>query len=180
MYNNHRYVQYLWLFFSTVIVMTLFLKRDVSADNQCFIVYDALGAEQYRVIKPTEGILTKYKFVVTDLNGVAAAKIRRLPFVGTSTYVLRFGNKHVTLLTVPTAKGIYSYFYGSNWHIVGELAAKNFSIIDVDKTLILEHRLCADYCELTIPDSANVLFCIATSVCANLINTIDSPALQAI
>ena len=81
---------------------------------------------------------------------------------------------------VQTTKGISAYFYGSNWHIVGEFAAKNFSIIDVDKTLICEHRNHADYCEINIPDSGNELFCVAASVCSNLINTIDSPALQAV
>ena len=160
--------------------MTLYLKRDVSAGNRCFVVSDAFGAEKYFVSTPSAGILTKSKLVVADMSGFEAAKIRRIPLVGIAAYVLRFGKRHVTLVTVPTAKGISAYFYGSNWHIVGELAAKNFSIIDVDKTLILEHRRHADYCELTIPESGNELFCVAASVCANLINTIDSPALQAV
>ena len=131
--------------------MTLYLRRDVSAGNRCFTVSDALGAEKYFVSTPTSGLMTKFKLVITDTTGNEAARIRRIPLVGTVTYVLRFGRKHVTLVTVPTTKGISAYFYGSNWHIVGEFAAKNFSIIDVDKTLICEHRNHADYCEINIP-----------------------------
>ena len=160
--------------------MTMYLKRDVSADNRCFVVFDAMGAERYLVSKPSSGLMTKFKLVITDASGREAAKIRRVPLVGTVTYVLRFGRKHVTLVTVPTTTGVSAYFYGSNWHIVGEFAARNFSIIDVDKTLISEIRRHADYCELNIPDSSNELFCVAASVCASLINTIDSPALQAV
>ena len=160
--------------------MTLYLRRDVSAGNRCFTVSDALGAEKYFVSTPTSGLMTKFKLVITDTTGNEAARIRRIPLVGTMTYVLRFGRKHVTLVTVPTTKGISAYFYGSNWHIGGEFAAKNFSIIDVDKTLICEHRNHADYSEINIPDSGNELFCVAASVCSNLINTIDSPALQAV
>ena len=167
-------------FFITVILMTLYLRRDVSADNRCFVVSASLGAEKYYVSTPAAGLLTRSKLVITDMSGSEAAKIRRIPLVGIAAYVLRFGKRHVTLVTVPTPNGVSAYFYGSNWHIVGELAAKNFSIIDVDKTLILEHRRHADYCELNIPESENELFCLAASVCANLINTIDSPALQAV
>ena len=115
--------------------MTLYLRRDVSAGNRCFTVSDALGAEKYFVSTPTSGLMTKFKLVITDTTGNEAARIRRIPLVGTMTYVLRFGRKHVTLVTVPTTKGISAYFE---------------------------------------------LFCVAASVCSNLINTIDSPALQAV
>lgn len=166
--------------FLTVMVMTLYLKRDISAGNRCFTVNDALGEVKYLVSVPPSGLMTRFKLVITDASGNEAARIRRIPLAGTVTYVLRFERKHVTLVTVPGANGISANFYGSNWRITGEFAARNFSIIDVDKTLISEQRNHADYCEINVADSKNELFCVAAAVCSNLINTIDSRALQAV
>lgn len=171
--------QRLWLFFQMVIMMTLYVKRDVSADSSCFVIADQLGEEKYRACLSDAHLLRGGTLLILDTGGAAVAKIRRMPLVG-GIYALRFGKKHITFVNIPTPKGMYSYFFGSNWRIVGEVAAKNFSVIDVDKTLILEHRRYADYCALTIPDSSNELFCVALSVCANLLNTLDSPALQAV
>ena len=159
--------------------MRLFLKRNTS-DNQCFTVYDEFGEEKYRACFVTAKLLTPHRLTLFDASGTAVARIRRLPLVGTDTYVIKFSKKHITFVTLPAPGGSRSFFYGSNWRVTGEIASKNFSIIDVDKTLILEHRKHADFCELTIPDSRNELFCAAVSVCVNLINTIESPALQAI
>ncbi|MBR1484004.1 MAG: hypothetical protein IJ598_13710 [Ruminococcus sp.] len=159
--------------------MILYLKRDISA-NAGFVVFDALSAEKYRVAMPVSGLMPRRKLVVTDTAGRQAASIRRLSLAGASVYVIRVGKKHLTLVMLPSAQGMITYFYGCNWRFVGAVAAKQFSIIDVDKTLILEHRERADYCELQIPNSSNELVCVAVSVCVNLINTIDSPALQAV
>lgn len=160
--------------------MKLFLKRDTSADNGCFTVFDETGEEKYRVLALPSKLIAKQRFTVTDTSGAVAARIRRLPIVGTRTYVLKFGGRHVTFVMFSAAAGGHSYFYGSNWCVSGEIYTGNFSIIDVDKTLILEHRKHAAYRELLIPNRENELFCVAASVCANLINTVESPALQAV
>ena len=100
--------------FLTVMVMTLYLKRDISAGNRCFTVNDALGEVKYLVSVPPSGLMTRFKLVITDASGNEAARIRRIPLAGTVTYVLRFDRKHVTLVTVPGANGISANFYGSN------------------------------------------------------------------
>lgn len=164
--------------FVRVIIMTLFLKRDVSADNRRFVIFDECGDEKYYVYAKRTKVSAKNILIITDTDDRQAARVRRVPIVGTSAHVLKFGNRHVTFVTVPTPNGVYSYFYGSNWRVSGDIATKNFTIIDVDKTVILEHRRHADYCELIIPDSSNELFCVAASVCANLINTVDKRAVQ--
>ena len=88
------------------------------------------------------------------------------------------GKSHVTFVIVPTKRGILSYFYGNNWHILGDVAAKNFTVIDVDKTIIMNHRRHADRCTLEIFNSENELYCVAASVCVNLINTIEKPVVK--
>ena len=57
---------------------------------------------------------------------------------------------------------------------------KNFTIIDVDKSVILRHIKHTDFCELIIERESAELYCIAASVCANLINTVDKFAVQAV
>ena len=90
------------------------------------------------------------------------------------------GKKRVTFVNIITAKGVYSHFYGINYHIRGAIAAKSFDVIDVDKTLVLSHRRHSGYCELDIADGADELFCVAVSVCANMMNIIEKTALQAV
>ena len=55
------------------------------------------------------------------------------------------------------------------------IAAKNFTVIDVDKTVILTHRQHANHCTLEINHPDNELYGIMTAVCANLINTVEKP-----
>ena len=160
--------------------MRLFLKRNTFDDSCCFTVFDESEEVKYVASHVSSMRIARHRLAVADSAGEVVAKIRRLPLVGTDTYVLKFQRRHVTFVTLPTPNGSRSFFYGSNWRVTGEILSKNFSIIDVDKTLLLAHRKHADYCELLIPDERNELFCVAMSVCVNLFNTIESPALQAV
>ena len=162
-----------------VIFMKLHLKRDVSAGGAAFTVYDESGQLKYRVAEVSTKVTKKTNLLVLDSVGETAAKIRRLPIVGTYTFVLRVKRAHLTFVFVPTKNGILSYFYGNNWHVNGNIAAKNFTIIDVDGSVILSHRKHADHCTLEIFDAENELYCVAAAVCVNLINTIEKPAVQA-
>ncbi len=159
--------------------MKLHIKRDCSPGDVGFIVYDESGNEKYRAVSVKTKVTKKLNMVILNREGECAAKIRRLPPVGVCAFVFRVGRSHVTFAAVPTKNGVLSYFYGNNWHVNGDLAGKNFTIIDVDKTVILNHRRHADYCTLEIFDADNELYCIATSVCANFINTVEKPAVQA-
>ena len=158
--------------------MKLYLKRDVSAGDISFSVLDECGREKYRVVSVKKKLSTRLNLSVTNTDGETAAKIRRFPLA--NAFVLRVGKSHVTFVIVPTKRGILSYFYGNNWHILGDVAAKNFTVIDVDKTLVLSHRRHSGYCELDIADGADELFCVAVSVCANMMNIIEKTALQAV
>ena len=159
--------------------MKLHLKRDLSASDAGFTVFDESGMEKYRAVSVKTKVTKKTNLFLLDGNGNTAAKIRRLPIVGTYTFVLKVAKSHITFVIVPTKNGILSYFYGNNWHINGSISAKDFTIIDVDKSVILSHRKHADYCTLEIFDEDNELYCVAAAICANLINTIEKPVVQA-
>ena len=135
--------------------MRLFLKRDVSLGESAFVVCDESGESKYLVKVGKTKVGGKYNIIITDADGNTAAKIRELPIVGTKTFVFKVNKKHITLVVLPTANGLSCNFYGNNWLISGELASKNFTIIDVDKSVILRHIKHTDFGELNIErDSA--------------------------
>ncbi len=167
----------LWLFFFQVIGMKLHLKRDVSADDIRFVAFNESGSEKYSVCSERTKLSAKLNLAVRTPQGEVAAKIRRFPVGGASAFVLRVGKQHITLVLLATKRGIYSFYYGNNWHILGNIADRNFTVIDVDKTVILNHRRHAGYCTLEYYRPENELYCLMTSVCVNLINTVEKPVL---
>lgn len=160
--------------------MKLFLKRDLSASDTEFVFFDESGNEKYLSKHKKTKVTSKLNIIIYDATGSKVARIRQLPIVATSTFVLKVNKSHMTFVVVPTTKGIYSYFYGKNWHINGDIAAKNFTVIDVDKSVVFSHRQKSRYCELEFSDAANELYCAATSICANLINTVGKSAVKAV
>ena len=159
--------------------MKLHLKRDLSAGDAGFTVFDESGMEKYRAVSVKTKVTKKTNLLLLNSKGDIAATIRRLPIVGTYTFVLKVAKSHITFVIVPTKNGILSYFYGNNWHINGSISAKDFTIIDVDKSVILSHRKHADHCTLEIFDEEHELYCVSAAICANLINTIEKPVVQA-
>ena len=156
--------------------MKLYLKRLVSAGDTGLAVYDESGAEKYCAAPVRTKVTKKTNLLLLNGRGETVAKIRRLPIVGTYTFVLRVKKSHITFVMVPVKGGLLSYFYGNNWHINGSIASGNFMIIDVDKTVILSHRRHADYCTLEIADEENELYGVAAAICAHLINTVEKTA----
>lgn len=160
--------------------MKLFIKRDVSASDNEFTIYDELGNPKYFARFVKTKTKSKVNIILTDTEQNVKAKIRQLPLVGTNTYVFKVGKSHITFVVVLTAKVIYSYFYGNNWHIHGDIVTRNFSIINVDNSVISSQQNCGDSVELDITDESNELYCISTSVCTSLINTVDKFAVQTV
>ena len=156
--------------------MRLFLKRDVSMGESAFVIFDGSGREKYRAEVGKTKVGGKFNIVISDAQGGVAARIRELPIVGTKTFVFKVDRSHVTFVILPTPGGLSYRFYGSNWYIGGDLATKDFDIIDVDKSVILRHVRHSDYCELDIARESAELYCVAASVCANLINTTEKLA----
>ena len=107
-------------------------------------------------------------------------KIRKIPIVGTHTFTFKAGKHHITFVMIISSNKILGYYYGNNWHINGEIAKSNFSIIDVDNSVLATLKKHPDYIELNITDDSDELYCVATSICTNLINTVDKLAMQAV
>lgn len=158
--------------------MKLFIKRNISPDKSCFTVFDEYGNEKYNAT--FTGSKSVSKLIVSDNADKTVLKIRKIPIVGTHTFAFKSGKHHITFVMIISPNGILGYYYGNNWHINGEIANGNFSIIDVDNSVIATLRKNTDYSELNITDDCDELYCVATSICTNLINTVDKFAMQAV
>ena len=158
--------------------MKLFIKRDISDPKSMFTIFDELGREKYYSLNLKSK--SNKTFAITDLQRNVIVKIRQIPFGGAKSFVFKAGKSHITFVIAITSKGVYSNFYGNNWHINGEIASKNYSIVDVDNTVIAINENQGNQCELTVYDSNNELYSIATSVCINMLNTVDKLAIQAV
>lgn len=158
--------------------MKLFIKRNISADDSVFDIYDELGNEKFNV----KLIKTKASssLVISDINGIAISKIKKITVGGSNTFVFRVPKKNVTLVTLFSSNSLRCHYYGKNWHIQGDVLTKKFSVYDVDKTLVYSQNKTANAIELNINDALNELYCISTSVCIEMINTIDKLATQTV
>lgn len=162
--------------------MKLFVKRDLSAPEAGFTVFDESGnPKYYAVFKNTHSAV---KLRVTDTNENLVAKIHRMAIPAIYAFSMTASKKNAKLMIGSTKDKMQCYYYGLNWHICGDIISKDFSIIDVDNTCIATHRtsFCSktDCCELEIFNNTNELFCVTTSICINLFNTVDNLVTQAV
>ena len=158
--------------------MKLFIKRNTSPDKSCFTIFDEHGNEKYNA--SFTGSKSVSKLIVSDNTDKAVLKIRKIPIVGTHTFAFKAGKQHITFVMIISSNQILGYYYGNNWHINGEIAMGNFSIINVDNSVIATLRKHTDYSELNITDDSDELYCVASSICTNLINTVDKLVMQAV
>lgn len=162
--------------------MKLFVKRDLSAPDAGFTVFDENGnPKYYAVFKNTR---SSVKLRITDTDKNIVAKIHRMAIPAIFAFSMTACNKSARLMINPSKDIMQCYYYGLNWHINGDIISKNFSIIDVDNTCIATHKtsFCgkSDCFELEIFNNSNELFCVTTSICINLLNTVDNLVTQAV
>lgn len=163
--------------------MKLFVKRDISTPDAGFTVFSESGQPKYYVVfKKTYPVI---KLEVNNSESLTVAKIRQLPLPAILAYSIGVGNgKNVKLMINKKGDKIGCYYYGINWHISGDICAKTFRIIDVDNTVIATHQKSfssiSDSYEINIFDDKNELLCVTTSVCINLLNTVDNLAVPAV
>ena len=130
--------------------MKLFIKRNTSPDKSCITVYDEFGNEKYKA--SFTGSKSVSKLIVSDSADKAVMKIRKIPIVGTHTFAFKAGKHHITFVMIISSNRILGYYYGNNWHINGEIAKGNFSIIDVDNSVIATLKNNPDYIEIPTYD----------------------------
>ncbi|HCA05330.1 MAG TPA: hypothetical protein DEO32_05470 [Ruminococcaceae bacterium] len=156
--------------------MKLFINRDLSSSSEDFVFFDESGGERYATRRLGSNKIVGIK--ICGASGKTEAQIRRFAFGSANIFVLKARGARVTLAVVPSKNGAYSNFYGVNWHVCGNIATKNFSVIDVDKSVVFSHTRRSKYCELEIADEKNEIFCVAAAVCVNLINTVENRGLM--
>ena len=166
-----------------MINLKLFIIRDTSPSGICFEISDELGNQKYSaVFKKTKRGVPKnnIRLDIKDSERNAVAKIRQLPIVGVSSFSLKTEKSAATLVVMMSASGVSCRFYGNNWHICGNIASKEFTVIDVDNAVIASQTKQSSGFLLEIPNSDNELLGLAAALCVNMINTVDKPALQTV
>ncbi|MCD8025377.1 MAG: hypothetical protein LUF33_00130 [Clostridiales bacterium] len=162
--------------------MKLFVKRDTSDEDSGFTVFDESGYEKYYVI--FKNSRTFIKLNITDTQKNITAKIRQILTPPVLAFSINANGKNLLLIISKSKNGVNCLFYGVNWHICGDAATKNFSILDVDNTVLASHKKlfeCGkESYELEIFDSSNELFCIGACVCIDLMNSVDNLAVQTV
>lgn len=150
--------------------MKLFLKRDNSGENSRFVVYDDNGKLRYWV-KGRRGTATD-RMVITTVDGRPLLTLRVATFHSFSAFSVRNTQGHFVL----TLTGMPAYpefrFHGITWRVSEFSPDKDFSVIDIDNTLIMRQKSSKnkDYYELFVECEHRELFCIATAICADVIN----------
>lgn len=158
--------------------MKLYIRRNTSADNAAFDIYNEQGYNKYRFIQNDKK--GYYGFEIVSVDGKSVCKVRKIPIGSVSAYSIKTGNRRVKLVCVPVSADIKCRFYGVNWHITGDTVSKNFGILDVDNSVIATQKILLPDYELNVFDKSNELVSIAASICIDLINTVDNRATQAV
>ena len=145
--------------------MKLFITRDVSPSDVCFLIRDELGRDKYTAVmkrrkRSMRGVVNNIvRLNILDENKNLVARLRQLPVAGVNSFTLKTDKTAATL---------------------GDVISKNFSIVDVDNAQICNHIKHPLGCELEIADAQNELICLMTALCVNMINTVDKREVQVV
>lgn len=165
----------------SVITMKLYIKRDDSAVDAAFVVFNSSGIEKYFAVVAKSH--SAKKLFVKNTNGIIVSKIRRISLPNLYAYTVNANGKTVRLLFNTVNGELVCRCYGLNWRICGNLQTKSFSILDVDNTIIATHKKAFSACggyELNVTNDSNELLSITISICINMFNTVDNLVAQAV
>ena len=158
--------------------MRLYIKQDMSIENQLFIVYDELCNEKYFI----KG--NKDKLYLVDLSGETLLRIRRIFLPTLKAFSITAQKQNIKFIMNNSNKFSNCYFYGVGWRVRGNVFIKSFDIIDADNSLIATHikrfSPCGDGYELNVINESKELFSIATAICVNLEAKVDNPRMQTV
>ena len=161
-----------------VIIMKLYIKRDKTSDDSLFVIFDELGNEKYNVTRSKNTI---YMF---DSDNTLRLKVRQLPLPAIRAYSLTAGNRNIKFIMNGRPTALNCYYYGTSWHIRGDVFAKSFDIIDADNSLVATH--CKRFSDTGDGYELNVFFehseylSIGTAICVNLSAMVDNRVVQTV
>lgn len=158
--------------------MKLYIKRDKTSDDSMFVIFDEQGREKYNVTRSKNTI---YMF---DTENALRLKVRQLPLPAIRAYSLTAGNRNIKFIMNGKPTALNCYYYGTSWHIRGDVFAKSFDIIDADNSLIATHCKrfsdTGDGYELNVFAEHSEYLSIGTAICVNLCATVDNRVVQTV
>lgn len=162
--------------------MKLYLKRDCSEQNVCFIVLDELGEERYYVLKDSSYNFHNLAITGPSLNKLCTIHCVPLPVI--YAYNLFDGSDRIRLIfNKNSSRPVISYF-GISWRVRGDIFGKNYEIVDTDNTVLLSHYNrwagCAKGYEVDIVDEPRELLLLASVICIDRIQSAYNKQLQTV
>lgn len=148
--------------------MKLFLKRDTSDMSSRFVVLDEYGKQKF--IVTGKNSTSKQKLTVFNNESVKMADITYYDFV--VKYFSVKCCKHLYALVPCLEKEFVFIIYGSTLRFIGNIPSGRFSLIDVDKSVVMMQKKCwgkyGNGFELEIFDDEQEIFSLSVAICANL------------
>ncbi len=146
--------------------MKLFLKRDTSADNISFMIYDNMGLPKYSV---SAEIGNWMKMVVFSGEGEQRSVIRYNKLM--LDYFTILCQKRFYVL-IPNIKNGFAFtIYGSTYKFNGK-PGDDFYMSAPDGTVVMTHKRCRSSgmsgFEITINDEAHEMFLLSAAICADM------------
>ncbi len=156
--------------------MKLFLKRDTSQADTRFIICDHTGAEKFKVTgrRKTSGD----KMLLCSSDSTPLVTIRCAPFRVFYAFSVKDSKDRFAITATKFRSFVEYRFHGISWRLCFSNDRRSFEIFDADGKLIMsqsaDRYLSTGVYELEIYSEQRECFCIATAVCANLINLTDA------
>lgn len=150
-------------------MITLYLKRNNSAGNIPFTVFDSLGNEKYFITLEKTPVNTVFR--VFNKSKERLSKIIQNNLISHKFFIS--SNKQKIFLTNSiNSSDCDLYLYGTSWYITGNAVSGNYALLDVDKSIIMtQKRIWAStvsYSEINITNQSFETLAISVAVCINL------------
>lgn len=161
--------------------MKFFIQKNKTAFNSVFNVYDEFGKEIF--FTEIESNTKARILFIKNISGKIVAKIKRLEFGSIVFFKISTEKKTIRLIVGQNRGNVVCLCYGISWELVGNLTEKTFSILDVDNSMIANHKKIfsnREKYELNVFKQNTELLCIAISICINSFNTLDNTVTLAV
>ena len=133
--------------------MKLYIQDSKDQNVSRFLIYDSLSKLKYRT--SVEYAPLTVKMDVYD-NNHRVAKIRKRKVIG------KISDSEIMF-----------YINGINWFFAGEILKKDFSVVNVDNSIVMSHRAKWSsgkvYYELDVSDNQNELLCVCIALCIDML-----------
>lgn len=158
--------------------MKLFLRRDNSREDNRFVVYDESNKIKY-CVKGRRSVATDTMVISTpDDNPLVTLKVVTFRFF--SVFSVKSGCERFVITLTGMPHNPDYRFHGLCWRVSEFSPDRNFTVIDIDNSLVMKQNTLRNYndnyYELTIQKDERELFCIATAICADVVNYLTMSA----